>query len=169
MEHIASRDDTDDAKRAARVRYRQTEHFKKWERLERGQARKFRSSVEACKPVFDCLRMIAISATIFGLACAAQFSQPMNELCEIPLSLVAAILGFIGLVAAAMTVKPIAHWATMEAATVMKDNLAPYSDCSGAVGAAILVGHGLAFTLAYSLADQLVSRVPVAACIGPLP
>ena len=169
MENIATRENADDAERAAKMRYRQTEHFKKWDRLGRTQSVKFKSSVDACKPAFDCLRMIAISATIFGLACAAQFSQPMDELCERPIALSALVLGFIGVVAAAKTVKPIAHWATMEAAAVMKSNLAPYSDCVGAVGAAIILAHGLAFTLAYSLADQLISRVPSVACVGPLP
>lgn len=157
--------------------YRQTEHHKKWDRVEQSQAHKFKSSVASTKPFFDCLGMIGFSATIFGLAIAAHLSEPVNELCERPLSLSFLLLGMLGLFTGAMAFRPVGHWAMMQFAGSRKSSLTPFPPRVAGqpragvtlAGVATLLSYATVFTLAYAIAHQLVSRVPSVTCVPPLP
>lgn len=157
--------------------YRSTDHFKKWNRVEQSQAYKFKASVAATKPLFDCLGMIGFSATVFGLASAAYLSEPMNEVCERPFQPSVLLLGFLAMITGVFAFRPVGHWAMMEFAALRKSSLAPYvSRVAGQprTGVALamittVVAYSIVFALAYGIAQQISSRVPAAVCIGPLP
>jgi hypothetical protein len=157
--------------------YRRTNHYKKWDRVEQSQAYKFKSSVASTKPVFDCLGMIGFSATLFGLTIAAHLSQPMNELCERQLTASFLLLGTLGLVTGSLAFQPVGHWVMMQFAGSQKSSLSSFpSRVAGLprtgiafAGVVMLVAYAGVFAMAYSFADQMVSRVPSIVCIGPLP
>lgn len=121
--------------------------------------------------------MLAFSATVFGLASAAYLSEPMNELCERPLTLSFLLLGFLGLVTGVLAVRPIGHWAMMKFAGWRMSSMAPFpprvagQPRTGVAVASItvVVAYAAVFALALRIAQQITSRVPATACIGPLP
>ena len=157
--------------------YRQTEHYQKWNRVEQSQAHKFKSSVAATKPVFDCLGMIGFSATIFGLAIAAHLSEPMNDVCERPLTPSFLLLGILGLVTGVLAFRPVGHWAMMQFAGSRKSSLAPFpprvagQPRTGVALASLatLFVYASVFVLAYAIAHQMVSRVPATVCVSTPP
>ena len=157
--------------------YRQTKHYEKWDRIERNQAHKFKASVAATKPLFDCLGMIGLSATVFGLAIGAHLSQPMNELCERPLSISFGLLVLLGLTTGALAFRPVKHWAMMSFAGAQKSSLAPFpprvvgQPRTGTAFATVvvLVAYAGVFALALAVTQQVVSRVPPAVCVVPPP
>lgn len=172
------RNDADEDDRRARVlaaRYRQSKHYRKWDRLGRLQSFKFKTSVAATKIIFDCFGMVAFSATIFGLAVAAHISQPMNELCERPLTWQFVVLAVLGLVTGAMAFRPIGYLATTAIAACQKSCLAPFhrrllgQPRPGiiVVRIAVVAAYISVFTLAYTVGDQLVSRSPAITCAKP--
>ena len=164
-------------RRRLEVLYRQTPHYKKWDRVEQVQARRFKTSVADIKPIFDCLGMIAFSATIFGLAIAGYLAQPMDDLCERPISITFALLGLVGLLTGLLACRPVGHLAMCFFAGSRKSSLAPFHprvvgqprSGTALAGFAILIACAAAFTLAYAVGEQVVIRTPPVQCVGPLP
>jgi hypothetical protein len=164
-------------RRRQEAMYVQTDHHKKWDRVEQNQAYKFTASVTATKPVFDCLGMIGLSATIFGLVVAAHLSEPMNELCERPLTLSFLLLGLLGLITGVLAFQPVGHWAMMQYASARKSSLAPFPPRVAGqprtglalASVTVIVAYASVFALAYGLAQQMILRVPTAVCVGPHP
>ncbi|MGE0768908.1 MAG: hypothetical protein AB7L90_20900 [Hyphomicrobiaceae bacterium] len=177
LEHRQNEEARRIERRRLEVLYRNTDHFKKWSRIEQNQAYKFKAGVAATKPLFDCLGMIGFSATVFGLASAAYLSEPMNEVCERPFQWSVLLLGFLALITGAFAFRPVGHWAMMEFAALRKSSLAPYvprvagQQRTGLTLAIIttVVAYSTVFALAYGIAQQIASRVPDAVCVGPLP
>ncbi len=91
--------------------YRATDHAQKWDRFIKLQDRKFRSSVTETKRIFDCLGMVAFSATVFGFAVAAQISQPVNELCESSISASFVLLALLAFGTGVLAIQPMRYWA----------------------------------------------------------
>ena len=177
LDHRRDEEERRIERRRLEALYQRTDHYKKWNRVEQSQAHKFKASVAATKPLFDCLGMIAFSATVFGLASAAYLSEPMNELCERPLTLSFLLLGFLGLVTGVLAFRPIGHWAMMEFAASRKSSMAPFPPSVAGqprTGVAlatftVVVAYAAVFALAFGIAQQIASRVPAAVCVGPLP
>jgi hypothetical protein len=156
--------------------YRRTDHYKKWDRVEQRHAHKFKLSVAATKPVFECLG-IGFSATVFGLAVATHLTETVSELCERPLTVTVLLLGTLGLLTGALAVQPVGHWAFMQFAASQKSSLSAFpprvagQPRSGVAlaGVVTLVAYAAIFSFAYAFAHQMVSRVPSIVCIAPLP
>lgn len=154
--------------------YSRTKHPQKWDRFARLQERKFASSVIENKRIFDCLGMVAFSATIFGFAIAGQLSQPMDGMCEQPISVASVLLGLLAFVTAVLAFQPIQHWASMSWALSEKEHLKPFpfrlagrrfSQSIFHLGT--LIAFAAITALAYSVAYQIVARVPGQACVVP--
>lgn len=177
LEHRRDREARRIERRRLEALYRSTDHFKTWSRIEQNQAYKFKASVAATKPLFDCLGMIGFSATVFGLASAAYLSEPMNEACERPFQPSVLLLGFLASITGAFAFRPVGHLAMIGFAALRKSALAPYvprvagQPRTGVALATIttVAAYSIVFALAYGIAQQIVSRVPATVCVGPLP
>lgn len=177
LDHRRDEEERRIERRRLEALYRRTDHYKKWDRVEQNQSHKFRASVATTKPLFDCLGMIGISATIFGLASAAYLSEPMNELCERPLTLPFLLLGLLGLFTGVLAFQPVGHWAMMHFAGSRKASMSPFppriagQPRTGLALATftVVVAYAAVFALAFGIAQQITSRVPAAVCVGPLP
>lgn len=156
--------------------YLATEHPRKWDRFVELQDRKFKSAVTETKRIFDCLGMVAFSATIFGFAVAAQLSQPMDELCETSLSVSFVLLALLAVGTGALAIRPMRYWAAVQWGLAQKSNLKPFPfRLAGQRYGDLLIDAGVGVTylavlaLAYSLASQIITRIPEQTCVPPLP
>ncbi len=176
--------DDDKTKRLAEERelarrqalYRTTEHPRKWDRFVEFQHHKFKSSVTETKRIFDCLGMVAFSASIFGFAVAAQLSLPLNELCERSISWSFVVLALLAFGTGVLAIQPMRYWASVQWGLSQKSNMKPFPfRLAGRRYGDTLIDGGVAVTylavlaLAYSVASQIITRVPEQICLPPLP